>query len=86
MGCTHMDFKIWKVLSGTVLNKIIVIDSLGEAQKFSEETFFKGRDAEKDMFDAAKKLRNEEEETARADKDDKCCKVDSPTKWLTEYL
>jgi len=69
-GCTHVGFEIWQVLSGTVFDNIIVTDSLEEAQKFAEETFFKSRDAEKDMFDAAEKTRKEEEEAARADEGD----------------
>merc|ERR1711966_606020 len=40
-GCTHVGFEIWQVKSGTVFDDILVTDSLEEAQKFAEETFFK---------------------------------------------
>jgi calreticulin len=69
-GCTHVGFEIWQVKSGTVFDDIIVTDSLEEAQKFAEETFFKKKDGEKDMFDAAEKTRKEEEEAMRGDEDD----------------
>merc|ERR1740121_1944366 len=67
-GCTHVGFEIWQVKSGTVFDDILVTDSLEEAQKFAGETFFKKKDGEKDMFDAAEKKR--EEEAAREDEED----------------
>merc|ERR1711906_66820 len=69
-GCTHVGFEIWQVESGTVFDDILVTDSLEEAQKFAEETFFKKKDGETDMFDAAEKKRREEEDKAREDEDD----------------
>merc|ERR1712129_247693 len=50
-GCTHVGFELWQVKSGTLFDDIIVTDSLEEAQKFAEETFFKKKDAEKTMYD-----------------------------------
>eukprot|EP00581_Thalassiosira_minuscula_P014288 CAMPEP_0183728240 /NCGR_PEP_ID=MMETSP0737-20130205/27538_1 /TAXON_ID=385413 /ORGANISM="Thalassiosira miniscula, Strain CCMP1093" /LENGTH=401 /DNA_ID=CAMNT_0025960127 /DNA_START=76 /DNA_END=1281 /DNA_ORIENTATION=- len=68
-GCTHVGFELWQVKSGTIFDDIIVTDSLEEAQKFAEETFFKKKDAEKDMFDAVVKKNKEEAEAAMADAD-----------------
>lgn len=50
-GCTHVGFELWQVKSGTLFDDIIVTDSLEEAQKFAEATFFKKKDAEKEMYD-----------------------------------
>merc|ERR1712038_1922792 len=50
-GCSHVGFELWQVKSGTIFDDIIVTDSLEEAQKFAEETFFKKKDGEKKMFD-----------------------------------
>merc|ERR1719384_395839 len=50
-GCSHVGFELWQVLSGTIFDDIIVTDSLEEAQKFAEETFFAKKDGEKDMYD-----------------------------------
>lgn len=50
-GCTHVGFELWQVKTGTLFDDIIVTDSLEEAQKFAEETFFKKKDAEKKMYD-----------------------------------
>jgi len=69
-GCTHVGFEIWQVKSGTIFDDIIVTDSLEEAQKFAEETFFKKKDGEKEMYDAAQEKQREEEEAAMADEED----------------
>jgi len=53
-GCTHVGFELWQVKAGTIFNDIIVTDSLEEAQKFAEETFFKMKDGEKAMYDEIK--------------------------------
>ena len=50
-GCTHIGFELWQVTTGTIFDDIIVTDSLEEAQKFAEETFFKKKDAEREMYD-----------------------------------
>mmetsp|Transcript_42516 Transcript_42516/g.51030 ORF Transcript_42516/g.51030 Transcript_42516/m.51030 type:complete len:411 (-) Transcript_42516:380-1612(-) len=52
-GCTHIGFELWQVKSGTIFDDIIITDSLEEAQKFAEETFFAKKDGEKEMWDAA---------------------------------
>jgi len=69
-GCTHVGFELWQVKSGTIFDDIIVTDSLEEAQKFAEDTFFKKKDAEKDMYDEIEKKKREEEEAAMGDEED----------------
>jgi len=61
-GCTHLGFELWQVKAGTIFDDIIVTDSLEEAQKFAEETFFTKKDAEREMFDE-----NQKREAAAAD-------------------
>uniref|UniRef100_A0A7S1ZF32 Calreticulin n=1 Tax=Trieres chinensis TaxID=1514140 RepID=A0A7S1ZF32_TRICV len=63
-GCTHVGFELWQVKTGTIFDDIIVTDSLEEAQKFAEDTFFKKKDGEKKMFDD-----EEEEKRKQADMD-----------------
>merc|ERR1719330_2346752 len=53
--CTHVGFELWQVKSGTIFDDIIVTDSLEEAQKFAEETYFKKKDGEKKMYDDKQK-------------------------------
>merc|ERR1712150_332800 len=62
-GCSHVGFELWQVKSGTIFDDIIVTDSLEEAQKFAQETFFKKKDGEKKMYD-------EQQETAAAEADE----------------
>jgi len=50
-GCSHVGFELWQVKTGTLFDDIIITDSLEEAQKYAEETFFKKKDAEKEMYD-----------------------------------
>ncbi|KAL7472450.1 hypothetical protein ACHAXS_012802 [Conticribra weissflogii] len=69
-GCTHVGFELWQVKSGTIFDDIIITDNLEEAQKFAEETFFKKKDTEKEMFDEIQKKQREEEEAAMADEMD----------------
>merc|ERR1711879_938986 len=70
VACTHVGFELWQVKSGTLFDDIIVTDSLEEAQAFAEETFFKKKDGEKEMFDANKeKERKLKEEEAEHDHD-----------------
>lgn len=59
-GCTHIGFELWQVKSGTIFDDIIVTDSLEEAQKFAEETFFSKKDGEKKMQDEAKEAERQE--------------------------
>lgn len=54
-GCTHVGFELWQVKSGTIFDDIIVTDSLKEAQKFAEETYFKKIEGEKKMYDENEK-------------------------------
>ena len=68
-GCTHVGFELWQVKSGTVFDDIIITDSLEEAKKFAEETFFAKKDGEKEMFDESKK-KEEEEQKSMMDDDD----------------
>jgi calreticulin len=51
--CTHVGFELWQVKTGTIFDDIIITDSLEEAQAFAKETFFKKKDAEKEMYDKA---------------------------------
>merc|ERR1719162_2026330 len=44
---------IWQVKAGSIFDNIIITDSLEEAEAFMAETYTKGKDAEKEMFDAA---------------------------------
>lgn len=64
--CTHIGFELWQVKSGTIFDDIIVTDSLEEAQKFAEETFFKKKDGEKAMYDKVQ----EEKKAAEPEKPD----------------
>ena len=59
--CTHIGFELWQVKSGTMIDDIIVTDSLDEAKAFAQETFFKKQAGEKEAYDAA-----EEEKKAKA--------------------
>lgn len=65
-GCSHVGFELWQVKSGTIFDDIIVTDSLEEAQKFAEETFFKKKDGEKAMYDEIKEAEAAEREAAMA--------------------
>mmetsp|Transcript_23663 Transcript_23663/g.34934 ORF Transcript_23663/g.34934 Transcript_23663/m.34934 type:complete len:399 (-) Transcript_23663:7637-8833(-) len=63
-GCTHVGFELWQVKTGTLFDDIIVTDSLEEAQKFAEETFFKKSGDEKKMYD---KIQEEKKAAEMAD-------------------
>jgi len=65
-GCSHVGFELWQVKSGTIFDDIIVTDSLEEAQKFAEETFFTKKDGEKSMHDEIKDAEAAEREAAMA--------------------
>jgi len=69
-GCSHVGFELWQVKSGTIFDDIIVTDSLEEAQKFAEETFFKKKDGEKAMYDEIKDAEAAEREAAMASGED----------------
>ena len=71
-GCTHVGFELWQVKTGTLFDDIIVTDSLDEAKKFAEETFFKKKDGEKKMYDKIqedKRAKEEAEMVSAADVD-----------------
>lgn len=72
--CTHVGFELWQVTSGALYDDIIVTDSLEEAQKYAEETFFKKKEGEKESYDAEKeeerKKRDEERKQAKEEGDD----------------
>merc|ERR1712113_1341115 len=63
--CTHVGFELWQVKSGTIFDDIIVTDSLEEAQKFAEETYFKKKDGEQKMYDVFKEKEREEQKKKR---------------------
>jgi len=69
-GCSHVGFELWQVKSGTVFDDIIVTDSLEEAQEFAQETFFKKKESEKDMYDASQAKAKEEQAAMADDEDD----------------
>jgi len=66
-GCTHVGFELWQVKTGTIFDDIIVTDNLEEAQKFAEETFFKKKDGESDMFDKIEDEKRAEEKEEMGD-------------------
>eukprot|EP00591_Stephanopyxis_turris_P004987 CAMPEP_0195515162 /NCGR_PEP_ID=MMETSP0794_2-20130614/6323_1 /TAXON_ID=515487 /ORGANISM="Stephanopyxis turris, Strain CCMP 815" /LENGTH=405 /DNA_ID=CAMNT_0040643545 /DNA_START=84 /DNA_END=1301 /DNA_ORIENTATION=+ len=66
-GCTHVGFELWQVKAGTIFDDIIVTDSLEEAQKFAEETFFAKKDQEKIMYDEVKEQERKEQEANMPD-------------------
>ena len=61
-GCTHVGFEIWQVKTGTLFDDILVTDSLEEAEAFAQETFFKKKDGEKEMYDEHMEKQRAEEE------------------------
>jgi len=69
-GCTHVGFELWQVKTGTIFDDIIITDSLDEAKKFAEESFFKKLPLEKKMADEAKAKADAEQEAALPDEDD----------------
>lgn len=66
-SCTHVGFELWQVTAGSIFDDIIVTDSLEEAQKFAQETFFAKKDGEAEMIDAAA---TEAYEAAKATEDE----------------
>jgi calreticulin len=59
-GCTHVGFELWQVTAGTLFDDILVTDSLEEAQKYAEETFFKKKAGEKAMYDEIQEAKQDE--------------------------
>jgi len=69
-GCSHVGFELWQVKTGTLFDDIIVTDSLEEAQKYAEDTFFKKKEPEQAMYDkiqAEKKPEVDDTDTGGAD-------------------
>jgi len=64
----YVGFELWQVKSGTILDNIIVTDSLDEAFKFADETWGKSKDAEKEMKE---KIQAEEAKAKEAEDKDK---------------
>merc|ERR1712228_501366 len=60
-GCTHVGFELWQVKTGTLFDDILVTDSLEEAQKYAEKTFFKKKEGEKKMYDEKMEEKREKE-------------------------
>ena len=50
----YVGFELWQVKSGTILDNIIVADSLDEAFKFADDTWGATKDGEKEMMDKIK--------------------------------
>jgi len=69
-GCTHIGFELWQVKSGTIFDDIIVTDSLTEAQKFAEETYFRKKDGEKNMEEKVKEAKRKTDEAAVSEEED----------------
>merc|ERR1712187_598575 len=69
-GGTHIGFELWQVNSGTIFDDIIVTDSLEEAQKFAEDTYFKKKDGEKKMEEKAKEEEKSAAEASASEDDD----------------
>merc|ERR1712161_129169 len=68
-GCSHVGFELWQVKASTIFDDIIITDSLEEAQKFAEETFFQKKDGEKAMYDLTKSAEVAEEDDGDDDDD-----------------
>merc|ERR1712216_911892 len=71
-GCSHVGFELWQVKSGTIFDDIIVTDSVEEAKKFADETFYAKQAGERKMKDEADaKAKKEAEEKAAAAAEEK---------------
>jgi len=66
--CEYVGFELWQVKSGTIFDDIIVTDSIEEAKKFADETFYAKQAGEKKMKDEAdaKAKKEAEEKAAKA--------------------
>lgn len=61
--CTHVGFELWQVKTGTMFDDIVVTDSIEEAKKYADETFWKRIKAEKEAW---KKYDDEQRKTQEA--------------------
>merc|ERR1712146_719538 len=69
--CEYVGFELWQVKSGTIFDDIIVTDSVEEAKKFADETFYAKKDGEKKKKkEAEEKAKKEAEEDAEEDDED----------------
>merc|ERR1712146_271391 len=66
----YVGFDLWQVKSGDIFDNIIVTDSVEEAKAFADATFFKNKDAEKDMFNKAEEEKKAKEEADRKAKEE----------------
>merc|ERR1711916_318512 len=60
--CTNVGFELWQVKSGTMIDDIIITDSLDEAKAFAQETFFKKQAGEEEKREKAKADADAEDE------------------------
>jgi calreticulin len=58
----YVGFELWQVKSGSIFDNVLVTDDVEYARAFAEKTWGASRDAEKAMFDAAKKKQQEEDD------------------------
>ena len=58
----YVGFELWQVKSGSIFDNVLVTDDAEYARAFAEKTWGASRDAEKAMFDAAKKKQQEEDD------------------------
>jgi calreticulin len=64
---SYVGFELWQVKAGTIVDNIIVTDSVSEAETFMNDTWGKSKDAEKAMFENIQKKKRDQEEAARKD-------------------
>ena len=58
----YVGFELWQVKSGSIFDNVLVTDDVEYARAFAEKTWGASRDAEKAMFEAAKKKQREEDD------------------------
>lgn len=61
----YVGFDLWQVKAGSIFDNVIVTDDIAEAETLMADTFTKNKDAEKTMFEEAKKVKQEKEEEER---------------------
>lgn len=62
---SFVGFELWQVKSGTLFDDILITDSIEEANKYAQETFYKKKDGEKEMFDKIEEEREAKEKAER---------------------
>merc|ERR1712216_348224 len=58
----YVGFELWQVKSGSIFDNVLITDDVEYARAFAEKTWGASRDAEKAMFEAAKKKQREEDD------------------------